>query len=144
MRIIPTEPGFVPSASARERATAVLRRALPLADDIASHVSAEIRFVDCGANFETVRCPYCGADLGEWWAEVMEIGQEQHFRDLRVTTPCCGTASALNRLVYSAPAGFARYVVEVLNPGVDRLPERVKHQLEQVFGSSLRLVWADY
>jgi hypothetical protein len=134
----------VPSALARERALGVLRRAVPLADDLLSQVTEHVRFVDCGANFETVRCPSCGADVGEWWSIVMEMGHEQQFRDLRVTTPCCAVRTTLNELVYSWPAGFARYTLEALNPGVGSLPDRVLERLENALGSEVRVIWAHY
>jgi hypothetical protein len=144
LRIIPADPNCVPSALARERALGVLRRAVPLADDLLSQVTEHVRFVDCGTNFETVRCPSCGADVGEWWSIVMEMGHEQQFRDLRVTTPCCAVRTSLNELVYSWPAGFARYTLEALNPGVGSLPDRVLERLENALGSELRVIWAHY
>src|SRR5690242_13719891 len=104
LRIIPADPQCVPSALARERALGVLQRAVPLADDFAARVTSDVRFVDCGANFETVCCPRCAADIGEWWSIAMEVGHEQKFADLRVTTPCCGCRTSLNDLVYAWPA----------------------------------------
>jgi hypothetical protein len=144
LRIIPADPGCVPSALARERALGVLRSAAPMADDFASQVTDDVRFVDCGSNFETVRCPRCGEDIGEWWSFIMEMGHEQHFRDLRVTTPCCGARTTLNELLYSWPAGFARYTLEALNPGVGSLPERVLDRLADALGSPVRVIWAHY
>jgi hypothetical protein len=122
----------------------VLQRAVPLADDIASQVTPEVRFVDCGDNFETVRCPHCGADVGEWWSVAMEMGHEQQFRDLRATTPCCGRHTSLNELVYSWPAGFARYSLEALNPGLGSLPEPLVKRLEEALGAAVRVIWAHY
>jgi hypothetical protein len=144
LRIIPADPAFVPSALARERALVVLRRAAPLADDIAAQVSRDVRFIDCGGNFETVSCPRCGVDLGEWWSEVMEIGHSQGFQDLRITAPCCCRQTSLNDLVYSWPAGFARYTLEALNPGIGSLPETLVQRLEDTLGSAVRLIWAHY
>ena len=105
-------------------------------------MTAEVRFVDCGDNFETVACPRCGADLGEWWSVVMEAAHEQRFRDLRATPPCCGYTQSLNELVYAWPMGFARYTLEAINPGVGSLPEAVIARLETALGSPLRLIWA--
>ncbi len=144
LRIIPVDPGCVPTALARQRALTVLQRAIPLADDIASQVTDDVRFVDCGANFETVRCPRCGADLGEWWSVAMEMGHEQQFRDLRVTVPCCGTRTSLNKLAYSWPAGFARYTLEALNPGLGSLPDTLVRRLEDILGAAVRVIWAHY
>jgi hypothetical protein len=142
LRVIPDEPGRVPSATARERAEAVLRLALPSADDVVSHVSEHVRFVDCGDNFESVACPRCGTEIGEWWSVVMEAAHEQHFRDLRATLPCCGQRLSLNDLVYSWPSGFARYSLEAMNPGLGSLPERVRARLESVLGCRVRVIWA--
>ncbi len=144
LRIIPTEPGYVPSVLARERAMGMLRRAMPLADDITAQVTEHVRFVDCGTNFETVRCAHCGADLGEWWSEAMELAQAQHFEDLRITTPCCNTRTDLNQLVYSWPAGFARYTLEALNSGIDSLPGELIKRIEDALRSPIRIIWADY
>jgi hypothetical protein len=144
LRVIPVDPLLVPSAAAREKAAALLAQAVLLADDIVSAVSEHVRFVDCGSNFETVRCPRCSADVGEWWAVAMELGHERHFRDLRITTPCCGTRTSLNELEYSWPAGFARYTLEALNPAVGSLPDRVVHDLEAVLGARVRVIWAHY
>ena len=144
LRIIPTDPTCVPRITARERALSVLRRAVPLADEVSHLVTEEVRFVDCGANFESVRCPACGADIGEWWAEAMELGHAQQFSDLRITTPCCQMHTSLNDLLYSWPAGFARYTLEALNPGQDRLPESLVRRVESALGSEVRVIWAQY
>jgi len=144
LRIIPADPSCVPSALARERALGVISQAVPLADDMTSVVTEDVRFVDCGANFETVRCPACGADVGEWWSLVMEMGHEQRFHDLRVTTPCCGMHTTLNDLLYSWPAGFARYTLEVLNPNVAALSHAVVRRLEDALHAPVRVIWADY
>lgn len=144
LRIIPCDPGQVPSAQARVRAVGILERAVPQAEDITSSVTPEVRFVDCGDNFEAVHCPRCGADLGEWWSVAMEIGQEHQFRDLRVTAPCCGARTSLNELEYSWPAGFARYTLEALNPGLGSLPEPLVQRLEAALGAAVRIIWAHY
>jgi hypothetical protein len=74
----------------------------------------------------------------------MEVAHEEHFRDLRATTPCCGTRTSLNDLVYAWPAGFARYTLEVLNPGVGAIPEPLLRRLESALGAKVRVVWAHY
>lgn len=144
LRIIPADPQCVPSALARERALGVLQRAVPLADDFLSRVTSDVRFVDCGSNFETVRCSSCGADIGEWWSIAMEVAHEQHFCDLRIVTPCCGLRTSLNDLVYAWPAGFARYTLEVLNPAIGSLTAAVLDRLRQTLGAELRVIWAHY
>ena len=144
LRLIAADPTFQPSATARHKAVALLGRALPLADEVSSQVTEHVRFVDCGTNFETVRCPGCGTDIGEWWTLAMEAGQELQFRDLRATMPCCGLHTSLNELVYAPPMGFARFSLDALNPARDTLPERVRLRLERELGCRLRVIWADY
>jgi hypothetical protein len=144
VRIIPTDPKFVPSALARERALSVLQHAAPFADDIASHLTDEVRFIDAGADFETVCCPRCGADIAEWWSLAMEVAHEQRFRHLRITTPCCGAHTSLNELVYTVPAGFARYTLEALNPGLQIVPDSLIRRLEHALGTSIHVIWAHY
>ncbi|HEV7664714.1 MAG TPA: hypothetical protein VGQ62_14350 [Chloroflexota bacterium] len=142
LRIIPIDPRHVPSALERAAAEDVLRQALPRADEIVSVVTHDVRFVDCGANFETVHCPRCGTDIGEWWTLAMEAAVEQHFMDLRITTPCCGRRTSLNDLTYSWAMGFARYKLEAMNPDVFDLPENIRQRLERIFGCRVRLIWA--
>jgi hypothetical protein len=142
LRVIPSDPRHVPSATARERAQTLLRRALPRADDVSGTVTAEVRFVDCGDNFEFVACPRCGADLGDWWSVIMEAAHERQFRELRATTPCCGHTQSLNELQYAWPMGFARYTLEAVNPRVGSLPERTQVRLAETLGCPIRLIWA--
>jgi hypothetical protein len=144
LRLIPLDPTCVPPASARERAEKVVRRALLYADDLAWHVTGEVQFIDCGGNFETVTCPRCGQDLGEWWSVAMEAGHEQQFRDLRATTPCCRLRTTLNDLTYTMPAGFGRCVLEVQNPTIDALPEQARRRVEQSLRCQVRVIWAHY
>lgn len=142
LRIIPTDPRFVPSALQQADAEDLLRQALPRSDEVLSLLTPEVRFVDCGVNFETVTCPRCGVDIAEWWTLVMEVAHGQHFTDLRITTPCCTRRTSLNDLVYSWPMGFARYSLEAMNPDVVDLPDSVRLRLESILGNRVRLIWA--
>jgi hypothetical protein len=142
LRIIPIEPRFVPSAVQRATAEDVLRRALPRADEVVSQLTSDVRLVDCGENFETVTCPSCGTDVGEWWTLAMEAAHDQHFTDLRITVPCCGRRTNLNDLTYSWPMGFARFSLEAINPDVVDLPRTVQLRVEEILGCQVRVIWA--
>lgn len=74
----------------------------------------------------------------------MEVGHSQQFRVLRVLTPCCGLRTSLNRLSYTMAAGFARCVLEAVNPGVGALADSVRARLEQSLGCTVRVIWAHY
>jgi hypothetical protein len=134
----------VPTASAREDAADYLRQLVPFAEDITWRVTRDVQFVDCGENFEVVRCPRCHVDLGEWWSMAMEAGHEQRFTDLRVTTPCCRLRTSLNQLDYAWPAGFARCVLEVFEPGVAALERHSIEALQHRLGCAIRVIWAHY
>jgi hypothetical protein len=129
---------------ARQTAEASLRQAVPYADALGWRVTADIRFVDAGGNFESVACPRCGSDLGEWWSMAMEAGHQERFRALRVTTPCCRLRTSLHDLSYTPPAGFARAVLEAVNPSVAVLPDRARERVEEALASRVRVIWAFY
>lgn len=142
LRLIPTDPRFIPAEPAEQAAARLLDAFLPGADDITSDTDAAVQFVDAGNNLEEIRCPGCGRVLPwDWWQQAMEAAEANHFADLQVATPCCGEQTTLNDLRYHWPAGFARYVLEALNPGAD-LDEDQLTQLEQALGCSLRKIWA--
>jgi hypothetical protein len=114
------------------------------AADVLGQLTPEVRFVDCGDNFQTVVCSRCGTDIAEWWAAAMEAAHEQQFADLRLATPCCGTRTALTDLFYSPAVGFARYTLAVVNLRVGGVPPRTIERLQTVLGCELKLIWAHY
>jgi hypothetical protein len=54
----------------------------------------------------------------------MDAAERDHFTDLTIVTPCCGTHTTLNDLVYDWPQGFARWRVEVMTQISDYSPPR--------------------
>ena len=144
-RVIPVDPQFTPPANAQGVALQLLRSWLPSAESITSDLSEETRFVDSGANLERVECPFCGGDLFGWWQDAMDEASARGFVALEVVVPCCHTETTLNDLRYEWPAGFARFVAEVRNPGRgEALTEEEIRQLEQLLGCKLRQVLAHY
>jgi hypothetical protein len=73
----------------------------------------------------------------------MDSAYRNQFRCLRVTTPCCDAVSSLNDVIYDWPAGFARYVLEAVNPTNDISVTQLA-RLAQVLSCSLRKNWAQY
>jgi len=144
LKLIPIDPLFVPDEQAQQAALDLFSSWLPMADAVSGTASDEVNFVDQGANWERVACPACGQALDEAiWQAMMDAGFPTHFADLTVTMPCCGAIGSLNDLQYEWPAGFARYVLEALNPAAD-LDENQLHQLEQIIGCRIRKIWAHY
>ncbi|MGW1028855.1 hypothetical protein ACWD4J_35125 [Streptomyces sp. NPDC002577] len=121
LRVIPTEPSWVPDEAHASAALAVVRAAVPAGWDYSVRTHDEVVFVDQGGNFESVSCPYCSSALDDWWQERMGEAAETSFSQLTVTTPCCGREVSLNDLDYRMPAGFARFEIEVEGPERDLL-----------------------
>jgi hypothetical protein len=144
LKLIPTSPAFVPASESVERATAILRDRFLHADEVQARLSDQVRFIDQGANLESVRCPYDDKQLTtEWWQETMDAANQSGFRDLSVILPCCGRNSSLNELNYKWPAGFARFSLEVHNPQGDVSAEEFT-RLEQILETGLTKIWAHY
>ncbi len=141
LKLIPVEPSFVPSEEAQAKAKDLLARFLPASTTVKVHVEDQIRFVDPGANFETILCPHCLSVVSdEWWQEAMDKAYETGFVDLLAKMPCCGTKQSLNDLQYHWPAGFSRFVLEALNPGKD-LTDAELAALQTAVGAKLRKIW---
>lgn len=117
----------------------------PNAQQTSIETLEEVTFVDQGGNFESVRCPACGAPLDiEWWQERMGEAAETAFSNLGVVTPCCRRAGSLNDLTYELPAGFARFIIEVTRPGRDVLEPSELEAIATALGRSVRQVLARY
>jgi hypothetical protein len=145
LRLIPTDPHFVPDDASAQRAKDQFAQFVPGADEVTETRSEDIQFVDPGANLERISCPRCGQDLAiEWWQERMDAASATRFIALAVTTPCCGANVSLNDLNYEWPAGFARFVLEALNPGVADLAPTEVATIAEIVGAPLRRIWARY
>jgi len=144
LKLIPVDPWFVPDYAARLAALDCLSTWFPEADAVSGAESEDVNFVDPGLNLERIICQACGSELDlAIWQGLMDAAFETQFADLTVTMPCCGSALSLNDLHYDEAAGFARCVLEVLNPRADLSDEQCD-QLEQMLGCPLRKIWAQY
>jgi hypothetical protein len=155
LRIIPTEPEWVPPVEARFAALETFRRLVPNAEEVEELVYDSVEFIDQGANFEKASCPRCGAVLstvapdvhdhdGDWLWATFDAGydrQSERFTTLRATTPCCRVEVSLNDLIWDWPAGFARYELSAMNPDRDRLSLEEVAQLQAAMGHPVREIW---
>lgn len=143
LKLIPSSPEYVPDEGAQRHIYDLFASCVPRAI-VHSEVTEEVRFIDQGANWERVVCPACGAEIDtEWWQKSMDIAYQTKFTALLVDTPCCGKRYSLNDLCYEWPAGFARFVIEVHNLGMD-INDNMVYSLEQILGCKLRKIWAHY
>lgn len=140
LTLIPTDPYFVPTDEAIRGARAALAALVPRAGQIIARVTPAPTFVGAGANFQSVSCNECGSEISPTaWTSAMQVAAQTDFADLTTLAPCCGARVSLNDLVYDWPQGFARFALEVMNPGVESVDAS---RIAQVVGHPLRLVWA--
>src|ERR1700712_3367272 len=122
LRLIPTDPAWVPDDVALRRAVRVLRTLAPDAGSVRGAVHDEGGFVDAGGNARGIGCPACGAALEEeWWAGRVERAAATGYSRLAVTTPCCATRTTLNHLDHLWAARVAPPEVGVTRPPRGRL-----------------------
>jgi hypothetical protein len=144
LRIIPSDPQFVPAQSDSTVAIDFLRSVFPRAGQVTAAVSPSVVLVDCGGNLESIHCPVCGQLLSDaWWQAQMDTAHRDRFSSLEVVMPCCGSRTSLNELRYHWPMGFARYVLQADNPEAQLAPEALLH-LQELLGCELRTIQAHY
>jgi hypothetical protein len=145
LKLIPTDPTYVPETEAQLAAQEILRAALPRDADVQIDIFASTQFVDAGANFRGIFCPHCGQTIPDpWWQQAMDKADASSFCDLETLAPCCGASLSLNDLLYDWPQGFARFALRATNPNVPQLAEEALSQLAAVLGCGLRVIWAHY
>jgi hypothetical protein len=144
LRIIPTDPLYVPPAGAQDQAISLFTSCVQ-GEDIRGSTTEDVAFVDPGSNLERILCPNCGTVLpDEWWGQAMDQAYaETRFQDLDVVVPCCETHCSLNDLCYDRPAGFAHFLLEARSPAND-LTEEDLALLGSVLGCQVRKIWAYY
>jgi len=92
LRLIPVDPKFTPSADVQQRNQRLFQSFFSATIEVTAYITADVRFVDHGQNFERVRCPFCHSALEtKWWQSAMDTAQPSGFEHLAVVTPCCGT-----------------------------------------------------
>lgn len=114
------------------------------ADSISYEEYDEISFIDCGGSLEEISCPYCHEIIPfDIWGDAMEKAAQNGFDDLKFRTSCCGKECSLNDLEYNFPCGFARCMIEIVNPDRE-LSEPLIQQLEELSENKLRIIQAHY
>ncbi len=140
-KLIPQDP-FLELTEAQ---TAQLQQAVAEAAPDATFTETErVQFVDAGAEFHTIHCPFCNSELAPmWWHKEMEriYARAQGFYDLSVTTPCCEQKTTLNDLVYDWPQGFASLVVTTAS---ETAVAALQQATEMISGTPWRLIKARY
>ena len=148
LRLIPADPTFVPAPPAAQRGRDLLAHFAPALEtgEPAHEVDAgETVFIDAGANFESVTCPWCAAVIDlHWWQDRMDAAASTGFHDLHTRTQCCDVTTSLNELRYDWPQGFARWWLEVMNPTADALSDSQLEAIGDAVGHPVRAIYAHY
>ncbi|MEX0702310.1 MAG: hypothetical protein WD069_09465 [Planctomycetales bacterium] len=140
--LIPEDPRSIPDAAKRHRARDRFAEIAPDADEIEIKVSEKVKFFDCGANFDRVLCPSCGAEIPvDWWQDRMDEDSGDGFKLASYETPCCGKQCTLHELVYEWPQGFGRFALEAMNPNIGELEDKYKREFETILGTTLRVIY---
>jgi hypothetical protein len=139
LRLVPTEPDWLPDDVALRRAVRVLRELAPRADSVRTEVHDAVVF--SGGPPTSVECPTCGDEVdATWWSERMERAAGQDFTRLAVVVPCCGTRTSLADLRYDPPAWFARVELRVRAPGREALTAPELARVGEALGHPVRVV----
>ena len=141
LRLIPTDPEYQPTPAAAERARQLLMTFVPDARQVTAAFKPAVEFFHPGSNWSGVRCSACGADARGWWEPAMTAAAQQGFTQLRVRAACCGALLSLNDLCYPWAAGFARFVIELVNPNIAELTADELDLLSATLGCELRRIW---
>jgi len=140
--LIPENPRMIPAQDQQQHALRAFRELAPKSDQVEIEVSDELRFIDCGQNFERVRCPACGKQLDDdWWNVQMNEEFEVGVSLKELELPCCRAKRTLHDLRYEWPQGFARFSLEAMNPNLGRLSPDQVASFEAVLGCPVRVIY---
>jgi hypothetical protein len=139
--LIPADPNYVPPADAQEAARKLLETFVPEADEVTAETRDQLDFHTGNGNWSGVLCPFCGADIQDWFFAKVDEKYADAWRDLSVITPCCGKQVSLNDMNFVWPAGFALFSLEAQEPNIYDLEPTKIQVLENTLGCKLRRIW---
>jgi hypothetical protein len=139
--LIPEDPRFVPDTNAQRRARDRFTQIIRNADEVHAEASDDVRFYDCGANFERVLCPSCGSLVSDgWWQDRMSDDDDDGFKLDTYEMPCCRKRHTLHDLKYEWQQGFGRFSLIAMNPGIETVEDKEMNELEEILGTKLRTI----
>src|SRR5262245_59028490 len=142
LKIIPKHFDFIPEQTKQRLAVEMLENLAPDGKGVQAEVHKRVQFIDQGEYLEAIICPLCGSRLNidyfseddpirAWWDEAiikadLTAGKGRFKFDDQciLEMPCCQGKAHFTSLRFHSPAGFARFELFILNPGIkDPLPE---------------------
>lgn len=143
LKIISTNPSYVPDKEKINKGKIFLTR-FYTDKQIKLVTTDTIEFVDQGENFESVSCNLCGHTMAiDDWQNLMDEAHKKQFKNLFFTTPCCHKTNSLNDLSYKSSAGFAKFIITI-SEAEDKINSEDLRKLQDILGTTLRIVWARY
>jgi hypothetical protein len=141
--VIPDLPNFVPNQINQSKGISYFRSIAPLETDIKTLVNNQIHFIDCGENFENIKCPFCSTNISiETWQSWMGMDFDGKGFILNWhKMPCCAANLTLHELNYSFPQGFARFQLIAMNPNIGRLSENQLAKFAQILECPIRVIY---
>ncbi len=142
-KLIPKDPQYIPNINSQNDSRAFLKLIYDK-NKILIKITDNIEFIDCGENFEEIICPNCNhlLDMG-WWGQMMSLVYEKHFSEPYIEMPCCKQTCQIYDLQYKWDCGFAKFVIEILNPEEEPSCSQLT-ELEKIIGCELKLIRAYY
>jgi hypothetical protein len=139
---IPENPRVRPDVARQKKAESRFAELPPEADEITCTSSDEVRFFDCGGNFERIVCPSCGSEVAiEWWQDRMDEDFDNGFKLSQYALPCCHVKCSLHDLASEWPQGFGQFSLEAMNPNLGELKDEYRKEFEEILGTPLRVIY---
>jgi hypothetical protein len=138
LHIFPVERFLLPPKAARDAAFDLVQELFPKGQEFGLEAD-ELPIFISDSELDVVRCPACGEEIMDWWGE--EISRWVKDRAaVDCTTPCCGTATSIDRVDYDPPQDFVRFRIEIMRPG--RLIEAADVEaIARALGAPVRYRW---
>lgn len=142
LTVVPKDPYFVPDPASIEAAVKEIAKLCPTAEGIDPQIFEHVENIHSGAADDGVHCPECDEELNEWWEEItkQDYSEETGFHLRRYPVPCCGVEVALNELEYMWEQGFARFAIEVGDPGIENFDPEDIEKIEGILKTPLMVV----
>ena len=143
IKIIPRNHNISISKTAIEKAKNYLSEQFG-ADKVVLKEYKYLSFIDCGSNLEEITCPSCGKIIPfDLWGKQMSISKETAFTDLTINTPCCNTATRLDKLNYNYDCGFSKFEIDLINC-CKKLSDNVIAEIEKIFSNAIKIIYVHY
>jgi hypothetical protein len=144
--IIPEQPIFVPDPARQSQVVSYFSSIVPDSTEVKGSTNDHIQFVDCGENFESIKCPSCNKPIDmETWQEWMGMDYAEKGFNLNLhDMACCGARHTLHELKYLFPQGFAKYQLSAINANIGQLSESQVEKFEKILDCPVRVLYRRY